>query len=265
MPTDRTGMVFFFGGGIDNPPHRLDCCRIPNLKSSQHKSCRMSQRRIIITHIMKSINYFLAIALLCLGTSLMAQSEIKPDLSKFKESDTWRIHNRDLTVNKSIHLNAKEGDGLLWTNEISLANGKIEFDLKGKDTRGRSFVGFAFHVQDEEIYDAIYFRAFNFRSPERNKHSVQYISHPSYGWRKLREEHPGVYENPVSPVPAPNDWFHVTLIIDHPTVKVFVNDAKEPSLTIDQISDQKTGGIGFWVGNNSEGEFKNLTVMPTHE
>ena len=50
-------------------------------------------------------------------------------------------------------------------------------------------------------YDAIYFRPFNFRTsdPARRLRAVQYISHPTYTWNKLRAERPGVYEKPVNP------------------------------------------------------------------
>jgi len=115
---------------------------------------------------------------------------------------------------------------------------------------------------NDSTYDVIYFRPFNFKNPESNGHSIQYISHPKYTWSKLREQYPEKYENVVSPVPDPNDWFHVTITIKYPTVKVFVNDSEEASLAIEQLSSQKEGWIGFWVGNNSEGHFKNLKIIP---
>ncbi len=140
------------------------------------------------------------------------------------------------------------------------ANGLIELDIKGKDERGKSFVGLAFHGLNDSIYDVVYFRPFNFESPDRNGHSVQYISHPEYTWHKLRKEHPEQYENPVIPVPDPADWFHVAIIVDYPDVKVFVDNSDEPSLTIKQLSSRKEGWIGFWVGHNSEGYFRNLKI-----
>src|SRR5258707_625793 len=73
---------------------------------------------------------------------------------------------------------------------IEFANGSIEFDVKGKDVLQQSFVGVAFHGVDGTTYDAIYLRPFNFRAqdPARRSHSVQYISHPTYTWEKLRNE-----------------------------------------------------------------------------
>jgi len=58
---------------------------------------------------------------------------------------------------------------------------------------------------------------------------VQYISHPSYGWEKLRCGHPGKYEQAVTPEPDPNEWFHVRIVVASPKVNVFVEDASEPA------------------------------------
>ena len=183
-----------------------------------------------------------------------------PDLSKISDSNLWTLHNRDLIPGNEVHLNANQGDGLLWSNDLVFEDGNIDLDIKGKNERGRSFVGIAFHGLNDSTYDVIYFRPFNFEDPSRNGHSVQYISHPEYTWYKLREEHPEKYENAVLPAPDPNGWFHATIIIKYPVVKVYVDNAKEPSLTINQLSSRKKGWIGFWVGNGSEGYFKNLEI-----
>ena len=68
------------------------------------------------------------------------------------------------------------------------------------------------------------------------------------------------YENMVTPVPEPSGWFHATVRVEYPVVKVFVNNSGNPSLTIEQLSNRKNGWVGFWVGNNSEGWFKNLKI-----
>ena len=111
---------------------------------------------------------------------------------------------------------------------------------------------------------AIYFRPFNFKTddPARVLRAVQYISHPANPWQKLRAEHPGQYEKPVKPVPDPNAWFHARVVVASPTVSVFVGDAKEPCLTINQLSDRKKGLVGIWVGNTSGGDFANFKIVP---
>ncbi len=106
--------------------------------------------------------------------------------------------------------------------------------------------------------------SFNFRAedPARRIRAVQYISHPTYTWQKLRAEQPGRYEQPVSPVPDPNDWFRARVVVASPRVSVFVNEGNEPSLVVNQLSDRKKGRVGLWVGNNSSGDFASLRIVP---
>jgi len=212
---------------------------------------------------MNAIKLTLVIIHLSIGCALFGQqNEIIPDLTQVNNADIWALHNRSVDPGREIHLDGKPEDGLLWIKKPIFSNGKIELDIRGKDQAGRSFVGVAFHGVDESTFDAVYFRPFNFKHPERKGHSVQYISHPGYTWFKLREEFPEKYENPVSPVPDPNDWFHATVVVEYPMVYVYVNNSTEPSLTVEQLSSRKQGWIGFWVGNNSEGWFKNLKIVP---
>jgi hypothetical protein len=92
---------------------------------------------------------------------------------------------------------------------------------------------------------------------------VQYVSHPLYTWDKLRAEHPDQYERAIPTPPDPTGWFHAHLVVAYPSVTVFVNDIASPVLEVKQLSDRKTGWIGVWVGNTSDGQFANVTVRPT--
>jgi hypothetical protein len=163
-----------------------------------------------------------------------------------------------------VRLSEAEGEGPAYLPGIEFANGTIELDLKGKDVQGASFIGVAFHGVDGTTYDAIYFRPFNFKTDDQARvlRAVQYISHPAHPWQKLRAEHPGQYEKPVAPVPDPNAWFHARVVVASPKVSVFVGDAKEACLTVNQLSDRKKGLVGIWVGNTSGGDFANLKVVP---
>ena len=164
---------------------------------------------------------------------------------------------------KGLRLSESPGDGVAYLRGIELGNGTIEFDLKGKDVQGQSFVGVAFHGVDSSTYDAIYFRPFNFKAedPARRSHAVQYISHPTYTWLKLRAERPGIFEQPVNPAPDPNAWFHVRVVVASPKVSVFVGDAKEPCLVVTRLNDRTNGLVGLWVGNNSGGDFADLKIV----
>lgn len=166
---------------------------------------------------------------------------------------------------KGLRLDQKPGDGLVWLPDVQFTNGTIEFDVRGKDVLQQSFVGVAFRGEDDKTYEAIYFRPFNFRSedPVRKIHAVQYIAHPTYTWQKLRNDFPDKYEAAVNPAPDPNGWFHVRVEVASPKVRVFVNNSSSPALVVDQLVQRTGNRLGLWVGNNSAGDFANLTVKPT--
>ncbi|MCK7554249.1 hypothetical protein MKQ70_04175 [Chitinophaga sedimenti] len=164
----------------------------------------------------------------------------------------------------TVNVNEQADAGMVRLEELTFSEGTIEVDIKGKDVLQRSFVGIAFHVQNDTTYECIYFRPFNFKAadPTRRSHAVQYISLPGNDWPELREQHPLKYEQPVTPQPDPNDWFHMTLVVKGNTVKVYVDNAAQPSLVVDKLSRFRTGKVAFWVGNNSAGSWKNLEIKP---
>lgn len=211
------------------------------------------------------MKYLLAFAGLIFSCSLFSQ-EVFPDV---ENKSVLEIHNREVVISKSektglveqIDFNAKQGDGLAIFKNIEFENGTIEFDVKGKDVLQQSFVGVAFHIQNDSTYNAVYFRPFNFKKPERTSHSVQYISHPKFTWQKLRTEFPKEFEKTVTPVPNPDKFFHAKVEVKWPVVKVFVENWNVPSLEVKMLSTFKKGKIGLWVGNGSDGTFKNLVVV----
>ena len=209
---------------------------------------------------------FPVILLMC-GVSLAQEKTVIPDLSQITNQECWGVYNRVVSLKKengnaALYLNGQEGDGFVWLKDFDFNNGIIEADIKGKNVNGNSFVGIAFHGLNDTTYDVVYFRPFNFLSEDfvRKSHSVQYISHPVYTWYKLRKEHPGKYENTVNPVPDPDSFFHAKVVIERPRISVFVNDNEEPSLVVNELSD-RTGWIGLWAGNYSDGTFSNLKII----
>ena len=189
------------------------------------------------------------------------------DLAKIFKDKKFTVHGRTAAAledgkRKGIKLDAQPSDGLVWLTGVGFKEGTIEVDLRGKDVQGESFVGIAFHGVNDSTYDAIYFRPFNFHAtdPIRKIHAVQYISHPVHTWKKLRDENNGVYEKAVNPAPDPNGWFHARIEVSGKTVKVFVDDAATPSLTVEKLNDRQSGAVGLWVGNGSDGNFANLKI-----
>jgi len=202
-----------------------------------------------------------AFFILLAASNLAGQRSIEPkDLDVFNRT----VSALSDGTRKGVRLSEQPGEGVAYLKGIEFSNGTIEFDVRGKDVQGQSFVGVAFHGLDSTTYDAIYLRPFNFRTedPARHSHAVQYVSQPAYPWQRLRTERPGVFEQPVSPAPDPNAWFHVRVVVASPKVSVFVGDAKEPSLVVNQLSDRTKGRVGLWVGNSSGGDFADLKIIP---
>ena len=194
---------------------------------------------------------------------------VKYDLFNLFENNKLESFNRQLSSftendKRGIRFSKSINDGIAWLKGVEFSDGTIELDIRGKDLFQQSFVGVTFHGADNVTFDAIYFRPFNFQSTDmvRKIHAVQYVSHPDNTWNVLREKNNGIYEKAVNPQPNGNEWFHVKIIIKYPQVTVFVNGNPEHSLAIEKLNDRKTGKIGLWVGNNSDGDFANLQLTP---
>lgn len=188
-------------------------------------------------------------------------------LSDLKTNGNCTVFNRSMSSLKDgsrsgVSLDEREGNGLVWLHDVSFGSGNIEVDIRGKNKQGQSFVGIAFHGDDDNTYDAIYFRPFNFQSPDpaRKSHSVQYISMPRHDWSDLRQQFPGKYENQLTESVNPDEWFHARIEVEGATVSVFVNGASAPSLVIEKLNSRRTGRVGLWVGNGSAGDFANLEM-----
>jgi hypothetical protein len=188
------------------------------------------------------------------------------DLARLAAGQDWKIHNRSVQVvvkdgKNAVQFGARASDGLAWLPGFSFENGEIECDILGRSQPIQgSFVGIAFRVQDEKTFDAVYFRPFNFRVPERSAHSVQYISHPDWTWNRLRSERTGQYEKAIDPAPDGDQWIHARIVVRKPKVEVYVNGAAIPSLVVDELSPRTGGSVGLFVGNGSPGTFANLKV-----
>lgn len=197
----------------------------------------------------------LVLVLGLLANSSMGQTALEAEHGK------WIGYNckADFSGDTIYLINTSGQSAFLWVKGMTFENGTIELDIKGKDKRGESFVGIAYHAVDHQMYDAIYFRPFNFRDAERKDHAVQYISLPDHDWDLLREKHPGKYEHAIFPDTDPNDWFHVRIEVRYPNAKVYVNGSNKPTLEVAQISERKKGLLGLWI-DCPDGRFRNITV-----
>jgi len=197
-----------------------------------------------------------------------AQATESFDLTAVGRDPRWQVVGRTASTTevkgkRALALGAGPGIGVAWLAGYDFGDGVIELDILGRSQPVQgSFVGVAFRVADAQTYDAVYFRPFNFRAADstRHAHAVQYASHPRWPWQKLRAERPGAFEKPVVPEPDGDEWFHVRIVVERPTVRVYVNAAAEPALVVEELSDRAGGSVGLWVGEGSGGQFANLRV-----
>jgi hypothetical protein len=112
---------------------------------------------------MKTKSMSLATALLI----PMLASAADYNLGELARAKRIEVFNRTLDPTKAdppeaVFLNAALNDGLAWVAGVDLSEGTIELEIKGKNQPGQSFVGIAFHGQDNRAFDAVYLRPFKF-------------------------------------------------------------------------------------------------------
>jgi hypothetical protein len=209
-----------------------------------------------------------------LAASVSGESPQQPsstqqiDLAERLTAGNLRGVNREATAlaggRRGVHLDAKPGNGVIWIEGTDFAQGAIELDVRGKDVMGQSFLGVAFHGKDDNTYEAVYLRPFNFRAedPARHQHAVQYISLPDYDWPRLRKEFPEEFENPVDPSVSPTEWVPLRVVVKGQTIQIFVGPVKTPALEVRKLGSLDRGRVGLWVGNTSDGDFANLRITP---
>jgi hypothetical protein len=164
-----------------------------------------------------------------------------------------------------VRLDSAPGHGVAWLTRVAdFDAGTIAADIRGKDVLQRSFVGIAFAGANDSTYELVYLRPFNFRATDstRRAHASQYVADPDYPWPRLRREHPGRYEKPLTPPPDPSSWVRLRVVVTAGEVRAYVNDAAVPSLVVDRLRPGARGRVGPWVGTQSDGDFANVSVEP---
>lgn len=215
---------------------------------------------------MKNILLFFLCSLVTLTAGFAQKKQQINLLEALKQGNLNVVHRQIAPLEdvdkKGVRLSQEREEGLAWLKGVKFSEGTIEFDVRGQDVFQQSFVGVAFHAQNDSTYDAIYFRPFNFYAKDsvRYIHAVQYIAHPNYPWKKLREERNAQFEKAIPNAPNPNEWFHARVVVKGKSVQVFVNDRKEAVLKVEKLSAFGNGQIGLFVGDGSGGDFANLVI-----
>lgn len=160
-----------------------------------------------------------------------------------------------------------DGSQLAIVSGTSFEDGVIDVDLAGDTQAGaapefKGFTGIAFRVRDEgREYEAFYLRPRNGRIDDQvmRNHSAQYVSHPEWGWRKLREQFPAKYESYVDLIPG--EWVHVRIEVRGDKARLFVRNMDQPVLIVNDLRHGRSkGAIGLWVGPKTVAHFANLKV-----
>jgi hypothetical protein len=155
--------------------------------------------------------------------------------------------------------------GIVKTSDFK--DGTIEAAVAGVPRQGaqpgtRGFIGIAFRIQDNgSRFEAFYLRMTNGRANDQlqRNHSVQYVSHPGFTWRRLREENPGVYESYVD-LDA-GAWTRVKIVVAGTKAQLYVNGADQPCLIVNDLKlGESHGQIALWAGSDTEAYFADLKV-----
>lgn len=190
------------------------------------------------------------------------------DLAERLGAGKLRAVNREVAPLKGdrrgVHISEKEGPGVVWIEGTDFSQGTIEVDTRGRDVLQQSFLGVAFHRKDDNTYESVYLRPFNFRAtdPDRHQHAVQYMAVPDYDWPRLRKEFPNEFERPVDASLVPTDWVALRIVVKGSNVQVFAGPVKTVTLEARKLGSTAEGQVGLWVGNNSDGDFANLRITP---
>jgi hypothetical protein len=191
----------------------------------------------------------------------------KLELAQKLAAGKLRAVNREVTKlqdRDGVHLSEAAGNGVAWIEDSDFGEGTIEVDIRGRDVPQKSFVGVAFHRKDDNTYESVYLRPFNFRTddPTRRQHAVQYIAVPDYDWPRLRKEFPEEFENPVDQSIVPTDWVPLRVVVKGGRIQIFVGSVTSPTLEVRKLGTAERGSVGLWAGNNSDGDFSNLRITP---
>lgn len=209
---------------------------------------------------------FIAIVL---SNASFAQKTTRFDLFKAQLNGKLKTVNRDIkSITQGdkafIQLSENKGEGLVWLPMEGFKNGVVHIEMRGQDVFQKSFIGIVFNGQNDSTFEAVYCRPFNFYAADsvRHIHAIQYISHPTFPWKKLRDERNAQFEKEIKNAPHPDGWFTMTLVIEDKTVKAYINQSTQPALAITRLTHAKIGKLGIFVGDGAGGDFKSIKITP---
>ena len=148
-------------------------------------------------------------------------------------------------------------------------DGTIELDVRSRlmhwaDIDCRGFIGIVFRASGgDDRFESFYVRPRNGRSctePKRRIHTMQYFSYPGYTFAYFRER--GIADYEAKADIDLDEWIHLKAEVSGPSARFYVDDMDTPALVVDEMfgGADLRGGVGLYVDNGTEGNFKNLRV-----
>lgn len=206
--------------------------------------------------MMKVISIVVGIA--C--ASVVGAQEKILDLENLEPFNGAVLHLKEGVLQSKPQLGA--GDRGAFLKGVEFTEGTIEVKLRGSSQPASSFLGVVFRAKDGKSYEAVYFRPFNFGHGDqvRRGHAVQYMCHPEWPWRKLRQTRAEEFENPAKPEPKGDEWFRAKVEVADGRVKVFVNESSKPCLDVGSLGKLEKGKVGIWF--NGVASFSDLKITP---
>jgi hypothetical protein len=111
-------------------------------------------------------------------------------------------------------------------------------------------------TKDNHHYETVYFRP----GSSGTINAIQYM--PEKGWEFNWWDYEKDKFQAKADIPM-TGWFHARAVVQGRTLKVFLNNGKEPVMVRDDLdASLPSGSVGFWLGNCTSGAYRNLTIQP---
>jgi hypothetical protein len=208
----------------------------------------------------------LVIIFCCFGTAGTSQT-LRKDYSTIRVSD-WVMQKSDTLdyalseyggarafLMKRKAANSKSAS-IAYPKDLDFTNGSIELDIASPNGK-QGFVGIAFHVQDSNHYETLYFRP----GSSGTVYAIQYMPEkkPEFNWWDYEDS-----SWQATAILPETGWFHVKVVVKGRKMKVYLNH--QPTAVVSRTDldpGLPHGSVGFWLGNCPTGAYKNLRIEKT--
>lgn len=224
-------------------------------------------KKIIVMKILTGaiLSVFISFSLSAQNISLSAKNLV-PNKVSMKETKLEGRKAMKVVIDTTIK--TFDEPSFVKLTDMNFHDGTIEVKVLSKFITNapdwaRGFIGVAFRINDDNSkFECFYIRPSNGRAEDqvRRNHSTQYFSYPDHKFSDFRKTDPEKYESYADM--EMNEWIAMKIIVKGDHAKLFINDAKQPCLVVNDLKygADLAGSIGLWVGNWTEGYFSDLKI-----